>query len=260
MSKPLTAGEERRLAFLEAYEAKTDVLLSALALVYLITFSAQAIFYDPTAAWYQWSNLFGNILWVLFAIDLAFRLTVSPRRWVFIKTHLTDVITVVVPQFRVLRTLRAFTSDGILSKGKGALTSKAVASGIASTILIVWVGGLMVLGAERGAPGAEIVTFGDSVWWSFETITTVGYGDFVPVTPLGRFFATLVMLMGISVLGVVSGGLAATLVKQNHPAPTPADEVLKELADLKQMIADLQAKLPGEVGEPTNQVPAATQS
>ena len=37
----------------------------------------------------------------------------------------------------------------------------------------------MVLSAERGAKGAEITSFPDSVWWTFETITTVGYGDFV---------------------------------------------------------------------------------
>jgi voltage-gated potassium channel len=242
---PLNAPETRRQRILEDYEAKTSNLLSALALVYLLTFSAQAIFYDPKEAWYQWANTFGNVLWVLFAIDLAFRLTLSPRRLFFIKTHLIDVITVVVPQFRALRTLRAFSRDGILSKGKGAFTGRALATAAIATALIVWVGGLMVLEAERGAPGAEIVTFGDSIWWTFETITTVGYGDFVPVTVLGRFFATLIMIVGISVLGVLSGGLAASLVKQNPtpPTPAPADEVLKELADLKAMVASLQTQI-----------------
>jgi voltage-gated potassium channel len=247
---PMTAPETRRVEFLQAYEARTDLLLSALALVYLVTFSAQAIFYEPDATWYQWATIFGNVLWVLFAADLAFRLAVSPRRWFFIRTHLIDVITVVLPQFRALRVLRAFTSDGILSKGKGAVTGKAVASAAIATAIVVWVGSLMVLSAERGAPGAEITSFGDAIWWSFETITTVGYGDFVPVTWPGRMYATLVMLVGISVLGIVSAGLAATLVKQNKsapapaPAPTPNDEVLKELAELKQMVAALQAQLP----------------
>jgi voltage-gated potassium channel len=90
-----------------------------------------------------------------------------------------------------------------------------------TTALVVWVGSLMVLGAERGAAGAEINTFGEAVWWSFETITTVGYGDFVPVTSMGRFIATLIMLVGISVLGVVSAGVAATLIKQTNVPPAP---------------------------------------
>lgn len=248
MTKTLTASDDRRIQFLQAYEAKTDVLLSALALVYLITFSVQAIFYDPEATWYQWANTFGNILWVLFAADLIFRISLSPRRLTFIKTHLLDVITVVLPQFRALRVLRAFNSDGILSKGKGALSGKALASAGMATALVVWVGSLMVLSAERGAKGAEITSFGDAVWWSFETITTVGYGDFVPVTATGRVYATLIMIVGISVLGVVSAGMAASLVKRgggSPPAPAPStnDEVLKELAELKSMVSALQSQM-----------------
>ncbi len=259
----MTASDDRRIKFLNAYEAKTDLLFSALALVYLVLFSAQAIFYYPDDTWFQWANTFGNILWVLFAADLLFRITLSPQRWLFIKTHYLDVITVVLPQFRALRVLRAFNSDGILSKGKGVLTSKALTSAVMATALVVWVGSLMVLSAERGAKGAEITTFGDAVWWSFETITTVGYGDFVPVTISGRVYATLIMLVGISVLGIVSAGMAASLVKRgigasasasttsnapatNSPSAATTDvnnEVLKELAELKSMVSALQAQI-----------------
>jgi voltage-gated potassium channel len=247
MTLPTSASSDRRLHLLNAYEARTDLLLSALALVYLLTYSAQMIFYDPGAPWFGWANMFGNVLWVLFAADLAFRVGLSPNRGRFLRTHVLDVVTVVVPQFRALRALRAFNSDGILSKKRGAVTGKAVASAVMATALIVWVGSLMVLSAERGASGAEITSFGDALWWSFETITTVGYGDFVPVTWTGRIIATLVMLVGISVLGVVSAAMAATLVKQGKapstPTPTPTDEVLKELAELKQMVAALQSQL-----------------
>ena len=252
MTLPTSASDDRRLRLLNAYEAKTDLLLSALALVYLVTYSAQMVFYDPQATWFTWATWFGNVLWLLFVADLVFRISLSPNRWRFVRTHILDVVTVVVPQFRALRVLRAFNSDGILSKKRGAVTGKAVASAVMATVLIVWVGSLMVLSAERGATGAEITNFGDALWWSFETITTVGYGDFVPVTWAGRIIATLVMLVGISVLGVVSAGMAATLIKQNPapPVPTPADEVLKELAELKQMVAALQRQLasPGEAG------------
>jgi voltage-gated potassium channel len=263
MTKTMTTSDDRRIQFLDAYAAKTDLLLSALALVYLVLFSLQAIFYYPDDTWFQWANVFGYILWILFAADLLFRIALTPRRLHFIRTHLIDVIIVVFPQFQALRVLRAFNSDGILSKGKGALTGKALASGFMAMALVVWVGSLMVLSAERGARGAEITTFGDAVWWSFETITTVGYGDFVPVTWTGRIYATLVMLVGISVLGIVSASMAASLVKRgigagsSATAPTPApapdstpaaatdvnEEVLKELAELKSMVSALQSQL-----------------
>jgi outer membrane lipoprotein-sorting protein len=61
------------------------------------------------------------------------------------------------------------------------------------------------------------------------------------VTWWGRFIAVLIMMVGISLLGVISAGLAATLVKQNKP--DPAAEVMAELSELKSMVAQLQQQL-----------------
>lgn len=238
----------RRQAWLHAYLASTTNLLSTLALIYLLTYSAQSIWYDPGARWFFWLDAFGKLLWLLFAIDLAFRfIMTSPRKHFFRKNWL-DTITVLIPGLRALRALRAFTGGGIISK-KGFLSGSAIASGIVAVILIVWVGGLMVLNAERGAPGAEITSLGDAVWWGFETITTVGYGDFVPVTFQGRLFAVMIMFVGISVLGVVSATFASTLVKKGNagaPAPeSPQQLILDELAQLKSMVSELEARLNG---------------
>lgn len=237
--------QEARQQRLDAYEARTSLLLSGLALLYLVTYSLQVIVYQPQEPWFKAATVFGNILWILFAIDVAYRFALAPAKRLFVRRNLLDILTVVVPQFRALRALRAFASDGILSKKRGAITGKAVAVAALATVLVVWVGSLMVLSAERGAQGAEITTFEDALWWSFETITTVGYGDFVPVTGLGRFFAVFIMLVGISVLGVVSASLAATLVKQSptQSAPNHNDDVLTEIADLKAMVAALSRQL-----------------
>lgn len=238
-----------RQEWLKSYTARTSGLLSTLALVYLITYSVQSIWHDPGANWYFWLDLFGKFLWLLFAVDLVFRyLMTSPKKHFFRKNWL-DTITVVIPQLRALRALRAFTGGGIISKS-GFLSGSAIASGIVAVILIVWVGGLMVLNAERGAQGAEITTLGDAVWWGFETITTVGYGDFVPVTGLGRGYAVVIMFVGISVLGVVSATFASTLVKKgNSAAPqpeSPQQQILDQLAELKSMVTELEARLDGK--------------
>lgn len=269
----LTASQQRRLHFLLKYEAKTNVLLSGLALVYLITYSIQSIWYEPEKRWYFWLVAFGYVLWVIFAMDLLFRFLLSPVKRHFFRRNWLDTITVVVPQFRALRVLRAFTPNGVLARkqSKGVITGGAATTAGLSVVLVVWVGSLMVLDAERGAPGAEIVTMGDAVWWTFETITTVGYGDYVPVTQWGRFFAVLIMLVGISVLGAVTATLAATLTKQHGAqaaqstptapsdpaaqstpsAPSTAsptedissDDLRRELAEIKAMLADLQRRV-----------------
>lgn len=254
---PLTPRQQHRQTFLLAYEKRTDLALSALALVYLITFSIQSIWYRPQDEWYGWLVAFGNILWLLFALDLLFRFIVAPVKRHFFRRNWLDTVTVVIPQFKALRALRAFTPDGILAhaQSKGVISVGAAASGAISALLVVWIGSLMVLDAERGAPGADIEDLEDAVWWSFETITTVGYGDFVPVTGVGRFFAILIMLVGISVLGAVTATLSATLVKSRgsaSPSSTASDsppsvdpDLQKELAEIKSMLASIQQRLDG---------------
>lgn len=261
----LTPDQQRRQTLLLSYESKTNTLLSALALIYLVTYSIQSIWYEPKAEWYPWLVGFGNVLWLLFAIDLLFRFLLAPVKKHFFRRNWLDTVTVVVPQFKALRALRAFTPNGVLAhaRSKGVITSGAAMSAGLAAAIVIWIGSLMVLDAERGAPGAEIENIGEAVWWAFETVTTVGYGDYVPVTQWGRFFAVLIMLVGISVLGAVTATLSATLVKQkapgssdtNAPAATSAapddsdamtnDELRRELAEIKSMLAALQASVAG---------------
>ena len=245
-SPQLTESQSRRQEWLDAYTKRVSPLLSLLALVYLATFSIQAIWYYPDATWFRYMNFFGNFLWVLFVIDLVVRFAVSPAKRHFFRKNLIDTITVVVPQFRAIRALRAFTSDGFVSKKSGLISGGGLTSALLAALIVVWVGSLMVLNAERGAPNAEITSAADAVWWGFETVTTVGYGDFVPVTWDGRAMAVLVMLVGISVLGVVTASLSAVLVKSAHKSTDRVDEVLEELENLKAMIAKLEATQSGK--------------
>ncbi len=240
-----TPAESRRQAWLDNYTRRSSPLLSTLALVYLATFSIQAIWYDPEAEWFRWMNTFGLVLWGLFVVDLLFRFFMAPIKKRFFRRNWLDTVTVVLPQFRALRALRAFTSGGVISKKSGLISGGGLTSAALAAAIVVWVGSVMVLNAERGAPNAEIVTIGDAVWWAFETVTTVGYGDFVPVTWNGRALAVLVMLVGISVLGIVTASLSAALVKRSHQGPDKVDEVLAELAHLKEMVARLEAKQEG---------------
>ncbi len=72
------------------------------------------------------------------------------------------------------------------------------------TGVVIFVGGFAEYLAEYKQPGANITKFGDALWWSVITITTVGYGDYTPITPVGRIVGTIVMFAGI--------GIAVTLV------------------------------------------------
>jgi len=65
--------------------------------------------------------------------------------------------------------------------------------------LIVIFGGIGVYLAEHEHPGANITSIGDALWWGIVTISTVGYGDFYPVTVVGRTIAVFMMLSGIGI-------------------------------------------------------------
>lgn len=77
---------------------------------------------------------------------------------------------------------------------------------------IIFCASLAVLDAERGRPGAIIVSFGDAVWWAVTTVTTVGYGDLYPVTTEGRLIAVGLMVAGIALIGVVTASVATWLI------------------------------------------------
>ena len=104
---------------------------------------------------------------------------------------------VVLPVMRPLRLLRPFTLRQVMDRAPGtAIRSRVMAYVIASAIILVYTVALSVLSFEKGADNANITTMGDSLWWAMVTITTIGYGDFYPVTVLGRWAAAALMIGG----------------------------------------------------------------
>jgi voltage-gated potassium channel len=117
--------------------------------------------------------------------------------------------------------------------------------------VVVTVSSSVVVMAEAGTPGANIETGEDSLWWAFVTVTTVGYGDFYPVTEVGRFFAGILMIVGVGLFTVLTSYIATTFLKPGHkntvsayPAgsvdPEQVAEIQSELAEIKKMLSEIQ--------------------
>ena len=74
--------------------------------------------------------------------------------------------------------------------------------------------GVVIVGAAVGyraehATNPGFKTFGDALWWAIVTLTTVGYGDIVPKTTAGRVDGVMIMITGVSVLGLLAGSMAS---------------------------------------------------
>jgi voltage-gated potassium channel len=95
--------------------------------------------------------------------------------------------------------------------------------------IIVVTAALIEMRVEPESSG--FVTFGDSLWWGAVTLTTVGYGDIVPVTTAGRIVGVVVMLVGLAFLGTVAGSLASFFGLGTKPPKSDDDVPASEPAN-----------------------------
>ncbi|HTJ57171.1 MAG TPA: NAD-binding protein [Devosiaceae bacterium] len=86
---------------------------------------------------------------------------------------------------------------------------------LAIVVVILFAGAAGFYFLETGA-NPNVHNFGDGIWWALVTMTTVGYGDIYPVTPVGRFIGAALMITGIGTLGISTATIAAYLVRSNR--------------------------------------------
>jgi voltage-gated potassium channel Kch len=87
-------------------------------------------------------------------------------------------------------------------------------------------------------------TFGTALWWAVATVTTVGYGDVVPTTAVGRVVAGLLMVTGFAFLSLITGTIASVLVARfTHSKSNEA--VLEALARMEERLGRLEERPPG---------------
>jgi voltage-gated potassium channel len=116
--------------------------------------------------------------------------------------------------FRVVRVMRTLKGNDYRKMLTGRLAENTLLFTLVVALVLIFTIAGIVLYAEQGAPNANIKTYHDAVWWAFVTITTVGYGDFYPVTTLGQSMAIILMFFGLGIIGVLSSYLASTFISR----------------------------------------------
>lgn len=195
-----------------------------------------------------------NVICLVFLADFAIRFKKAESKLKFMKWGWIDLLSSIpmldafrygriVRVVRVLRILRAVRSTKMilyyLFRNKTQGTFSLVSA--VSVILVIF-GAIAMLQLEKGIEGSNIHNAGDALWWAFVTITTVGYGDFYPVTVEGRIVAAVLMTAGVGLFGTFTGFVASWFL-EDDPDKQDAHIVTNlhnDITELKSDIAELK--------------------
>jgi voltage-gated potassium channel len=190
-----------------------------LAIIALIEFRSQA--------WLLVSFV-DAALTIIFVIDFTLRFSSAPNKRSYMRHGGVFDLLACLPGLRIFRLFRIVRAIRIVRKLGGPRVLRELRTGLASGTLyfVVFVGifvlefvGLLVLHFEEDAPGANITTGGDALWWGYVTATTVGYGDQFPVTTGGRLAGIVMLTVGVALFATFSGFLANAFLSAKQPAP-----------------------------------------
>jgi voltage-gated potassium channel len=222
---------------LAEYEARSrePLDLLALATLWLVVVPPGDFGHDVTYI----VLAFRVALSAVYGIDIVIRSALAPRHVHYALAHPLALTSVLVPPVRVLFSLRLVQS--VFRRGHLGRFLLAAA-------VLVLNGAVIVYLFERHAPHSNIHTLGDALWWSFVTVTTVGYGDFYPVTTGGRITACFIMGTGLLTLAVITAQVASSFLAQgsSRATPAPQDEAARHevtLAELDQRLARIERLL-----------------
>ncbi|MCH7801570.1 MAG: potassium channel family protein [Chloroflexi bacterium] len=232
---------ERRELVLARIEHLTELPLLLMSFV-MVPLLVGPIFWDLSDARQQVFFGVEIFIWALFAADLALKIIVAPRRLRYLRRHWLEVLVVAVPWFRPLRIIRVF-----LFGFRGAMSIRRM---VHVDFLLVFALGLVIIAATivasvETSPDSQITSFEDALWWSMVTVTTVGYGDMTPVTPIGRAIAMVLMLVGIGLFGGLTANLASLLMKADEVPQEAVLELVTEIRSLREEVSQLRREQAG---------------
>ena len=189
-----------------------DLLLvydNAVCVIFLLDFAMNLLRAKPTRAYFiderGWLDLIGSIPTLgFFQATALFRLARLSRL------------------ARITKLLRGQAGKDLVIDVLANRSQYATFITILLAGMVLSIASIVVLQVESGSADANITTGGDALWWGLVTITTVGYGDFFPVTTIGRLTGAFVMFAGVGIIGALASILASLLVSPSTPAePVP---------------------------------------
>jgi len=211
----------------------TDIPLTALAIGSLPILILELVRDRLSGQDQSFITIVNITLFVAFALDYLVELFLSGDRRQYVRTEWSSLLIAFSQGFALLPALgllgvtrvvrgirpilfvwRLFAIGLAESRELRTTLKKHAVSTAFSVALLVWVSSAVAFTiVEDVGEGKRVDSFGDALWWSAATISTVGYGDIYPITAIGRCIAVFTMIVGVSTFGVVTAKLASILIK-----------------------------------------------
>ena len=210
----------------------------------------------------------GTLIWVIFIIDFALRLIISPDKLQYLKQNWLTAIALILPALRVLRlvriarlfrTARAVRGLRLLrivtsvNRGMKALSATfgrrgfGYVSALTGVVLFAGAGGMYAF--EQEVPGG-LNSYGVSLWWTAMLLTSIG-SEYWPQTAEGRVLCFLLSLYGFGVFGYVTAVLASFFIGRDAEGAgelagaQAVNELRDEIAKMHQELLALRSRLSG---------------
>ena len=206
---------------------KAELFISIITLVSVVVILIPSI-YSLTSIELDIIYIFDAIVVVILAADFYIRLRDSGEGSRFIIKHCYEIPAMLPlilfatleqdPSFigaaiRSLRLIRLFRLVQLFFRTLKLFEGRRILYIIVFSAMAVSLGAVAEYLVESTDPEAKITDIGDAFWWAIVTVTTVGYGDLYPVTPGGKIVASIMMIVGIAILGVLISTLGAGLIE-----------------------------------------------
>ena len=199
------------------------IVLTIAVTVLLIVDATQ----DLTEAQKKYFTLTDNLICLIFLFEFFYKLKHAESKLIYVRNHWIDLLASIpfieflrvgrlIRLVRLLRILRI----GLLFGKQAALLNQVWSKGsfnyiVILMLILLFCGSTLFFFIEKGT-NENINTYYDSLWWGVVTLTTVGYGDIFPTTNAGRLVASILMFMGLGVVGSFTALVASCLINQNN--------------------------------------------
>ncbi|MFF2445496.1 potassium channel family protein [Neobacillus sp. NPDC058068] len=177
----------------------------------------------------------GWLVWGLFAADYVIRFFFSKEKWGFVKSHPIELLALIPFDhlFRTIRLIRLFRLVRLILvvKRNNSILDLLIEKYRLDKLFVTVIALLFITAIPMTWIEPSFHSYGDALWWTVVTTTTVGYGDLYPETNVGRIIASVLMFVGIGLIGVVTGTVASIFSNKKGDLPERLKYVRDKIDD-----------------------------